>query len=100
MRLDVYRSCSWREKREVLETFWRSRPRTFASGRIHEAALQYAPYAIASLAIVALELVVVFVAALNRHALISWLALGAEGVTLVSLWWAVVRSRALKRTPA
>jgi hypothetical protein len=95
MKLDVYRSCNWREKRQVLEAFWSSRVES--TGRIHEAAVQYAPYAVASLVIVALELVVVFIAALSRVAVISWIALVVEAVVIASLWWAVLRSRALKQ---
>jgi hypothetical protein len=95
MRLDVYRSCTWREKRQVLEAFWSSR--VASTGRIHEAAVQYAPYAVVSLAIVAIELVVVFIAALTRVEVMSWIALAAEAVVIPSLWWAIVRSRALKQ---
>ncbi len=95
MRLDVYRSCTWREKRQVLEAFWSSHVES--TGRIHEAAAQYGPYAVASLAIVAVELVVVFIAALTRVAVVSWIALAVEVVVIPSLWWAVVRSRSLKQ---
>jgi hypothetical protein len=95
MKLDVYRSCTWREKRQVLEAFWSSR--VASTGRIHEAAVQYAPYAVVSLAIVAIELVVVFIAALTRIAVVSWIALGAEAVVIASLSWAIRRSRALNQ---
>ncbi|HEY1824501.1 MAG TPA: hypothetical protein VGG21_00885 [Acidimicrobiales bacterium] len=93
MRLDVYRSCTWREKRQVLETFWHSGPHT--SARIQEAAAQYGPYAIAALALVAIELAVIFGVALSHHALISWIALVIEVAVLVSIRWAVVRTRSL-----
>ncbi|HTT58681.1 MAG TPA: hypothetical protein VMF33_01420 [Acidimicrobiales bacterium] len=98
MRLDVYRSCTWREKRQVLEAFWSSRVES--TGRIHEAAVQYGPYAVACLAIVAVELVVVFVAALSRGVLVGWVALAVEVIVVPSLWWAIMRSRALKQPVA
>jgi hypothetical protein len=98
MKLDVYRSCTWREKRQVLETFWSVNVES--TGRIHEAAVQYGPYAVASLAIVAVELIVVFIAALTRVAVVSWIALAVELIVVASLWWAVLRSRALKQSVA
>ena len=47
---------------------------------------------------VAVELVVVvIVASSHRVFVISWIALVVEAVVVLSFWWAVVRSRALKR---
>jgi hypothetical protein len=95
MKLDVYRSCSRHEKRQVLETFWHAHVES--STRIRDAAVQYGPYAVACLVAVAAELVVVIVASAHRALVISWIAVVVEAVVVLSLWWAVVRSRALKR---
>jgi hypothetical protein len=46
---------------------------------------------------VAAELVVVIVASLHRASVISWIAVVVEAVVILSLWRAIVRSRALKR---
>jgi hypothetical protein len=95
MKLDVYRSCTRHEKRQVLEAFWHSHVES--STRIRDAAIQYGPYAVACLAAVAAELVVVIVASAHRAFVISWIAVVVEAVVVLSLWWAVVRSRALRR---
>jgi hypothetical protein len=95
MKLDVYRSCSRREKRQVLETFWHSHVES--SSRIRDAAIQYGPYAVACLVAVAAELAVVIVASADRAFVVSWIAVVVEVVVVLSLWWAVVRSRALRR---
>jgi hypothetical protein len=95
MKLDVYRSCSRHEKRQVLEAFWHSHVQS--STRIRAAAVQYGPYAVACLIAVAAELVVVIVTSAHRAFVISWIAVVVEVAVVLSLWWAVVRSRALKR---
>ena len=94
MKLDVYQSCSRREKREVLDAFWRSH--TQPTSRIHQAATQYGPYAVICLVAVALELALVIVVSIHRAFVVGWLAVLLEAVVLTSLWWAVVRCRALK----
>ncbi len=93
MKLDVYQSCSRREKREVLDAFWRSH--TQPTSRIHQAATQYGPYAVICLAAVALELALVIFVTIHRAFVVGWLAVLLEAVVLASLCWAVVRSRAL-----
>ncbi len=94
MRLDVYRSCSWREKRQVLDAFWR---RDVASPpRIEEAAFQYGYYAIVSLAVIALELAAVIAVGFAHHNAWSWLVVAAEAFTGWSAWWSVVRYREVK----
>lgn len=95
MKLDVYRSCSRHEKRQVLEAFWHSSVES--TSRIRDAAVQYGPYAVACLVAVAAELVVVIVAAMHRAPVISWIAVVVEAVVVLSLWWSVVRSRAIRR---
>jgi hypothetical protein len=55
------------------------------------------------LAAVALELLVVIVFSIDRAAVIGGLAIALEALDVLSLWWAVVRYRALGResvTPA
>ena len=94
MQLDVYRSCSRQEKREVLNTFWRSS--SHESSRINEAALQYGPYAAACLFVIILEVVPLLAVSIRRGYAWSWLAVALEAVTVLSLWWSVVRLRALK----
>ena len=97
MRLDVYRSCSRGEKRDVLNAYWRSS--TQPTPRIKEAALQYGPYAIVCLAIVVLEVVPLLIVSIARGFAWSWIVGGFEALNLLSLWWAVVRLRALKSLP-
>lgn len=98
MKLDVYRSCSFREKREVLDAFWRTKGAS--SPRIEEAARQYGPYAVVSLVVIALELAVVLAVSIDRGLAIAWIAGPLELVTLASTWWAVVRDRALRAAPS
>jgi hypothetical protein len=88
MKLDVYRSCSRHEKRQVLEAFWHSSVES--TSRIRDAAVQYGPYAVASLIAVAAS-------RMQRAPVISWIAIVVEAAVLVSLWWSVVRSRAIRR---
>ncbi|MGA2294808.1 MAG: hypothetical protein ABSG24_06235 [Acidimicrobiales bacterium] len=95
MKLDVYRSCSRQEKRDVLEAFWRRG--VTPSPRIHEAAHQYGPYAVLCLVAVALELAFMLVVTLHRAIVVGSLAAALEALVLVSLWWALVRYRALTR---
>src|SRR6202041_3053677 len=77
MKLDVYRSCSRHEKRQVLEAFWHTHVES--STRIRKAAIQYGPYAVACLVAVAAELVVVIVASAHRAFVITWIAGGVGG---------------------
>jgi hypothetical protein len=94
MKLDVYRSCSRQEKRQVLEAFWRTSTRS--TSRIRDAAIQYGPYAVLSLVAVAAELLVVILVTIDRAVVIGVLAILLEAFTLWSLWWAIVRSRAMR----
>lgn len=95
MKLDVYRSCSRQEKREVLEAFWRTKSRP--SGRIHEAAYQYGPYAVICLVAVALELLFVILISVSRDAVVGGFASVLELFVLWSIGWAALRYRAIKR---
>jgi hypothetical protein len=94
VKLDVYRSCTRQEKREVLDAFWRSGEHP--SARIHEAAFQYGPFAAISLVAVALELALVIFVSIHRVAVVGWLAVVFEAVVLLSLWWSLVRCRAIR----
>lgn len=94
MHLDVYRSCSWREKRDVLNVFWRSDVET--PSRIVEAALQYGYYAVVCLAVVVLELALCLVVAINHNSFVAGLVAAAEVFTIWSTWWALRRYRVLK----
>jgi hypothetical protein len=94
VNITVYRSCSWREKRDVLNVFWSSNVE--ASSRMVEASVQYGYYAIVSLFVVILELALIFVVALDRNALVAALTILAEVFTIWSTWWAVKRYRILK----
>jgi uncharacterized membrane protein len=96
MKLDVYRSCTRKEKGQVLDTFWRSNVES--TDRIHRAAVQYGPYAVICLVAVALELAVIIGLALSRADIIGVIAIVLEVVTVVSLWWAFVRTRAIRRS--
>jgi hypothetical protein len=98
VNLDVYRSCSWSEKRRVLEVFWRCD--VVASDRITDAALQYGPWALLCCVVLALEPIPVLAIAIGRSDALAWTALVVEAVMLASVWWAAVRCNSLrKRAP-
>lgn len=89
VKLDVYRSCTHQEKREVLDAFWRSR--VHPSARINQAAREYGPYAVVCLVVVAAELALLILVSINRGYVMGWLAGLAEAAVVGSLWWSVVR---------
>lgn len=95
MKLDVYRSCSPSEKREVLGAFWHKDVNS--SARVREAAVQYGPWAVLSLVAIAVELAIVMAVALGHADVIVGAALVIELFVLWSLWWALVRSRHIRR---
>lgn len=94
MGLVVYRSCTWREKREVLETFWRTK--SSLSEKINQAALEYGPYATVCILVIAIELVPVIIYAVERSSPWAWLAVPGELLTALSLWRAHDRYRSLR----
>ena len=98
MALDVYRSCTRHERREVLTSFWRSQ--RSPSERINQAALQYGPYAIASIAVIALELLLVGVIAIVHARNWGWIAGLSALVMMVALRWAIAKYATLKRVVA
>ncbi len=94
MSLNVYRGCSWREKRDVLNVFWRSDVE--ASPSVVDAAVQYGYYAVICLVVVIVELAVILAVALERNALIAAVSVLAEVFMIWSTWWAAKRYRMLK----
>jgi hypothetical protein len=98
VKVDVYRSCSWREKRDVLNVFWRTN--VDASSRIIEASVQYGYYAVICMAVVMVEVAFILGVALDRNALIAALSVLAELFMIWSTWWAMKRYRILKHQSA
>jgi len=94
MKLDVYRSCSRAEKREMLNVYWHRNVQ--ASDRIGSAALQYGPWAIVCLVVLVLELIFVIALSFGSNQLVAFAATAAEVLVVLSLWWAVVRFAELK----
>jgi hypothetical protein len=97
VRLDVYRSCTRAEKREVLEVFWRRN--VIKPARITSAARQYGPWAIVCCVVLAFEPVPVLALSAGRNVAVVGIAALVEVVLLVSLWWATVRNVELRRLP-
>jgi len=95
VKLDVYRSCTRQEKMAVLNTFWRRNVE--APSRILEAALQYGPVAVACLVAIAAELALVIVVSITRAYVVGIVAVVCEALVVWSLWWALVRTRDIKR---
>jgi membrane protein YdbS with pleckstrin-like domain len=94
VKIDVYRSCTWREKRDVLNVFWRTNVE--GSSRIIEASVQYGYYAIICLVVVMVEVAFILGVSLDRNALIAALTVLAELFMIWSTWWAMKRYRVLK----
>lgn len=95
VNLDVYRSCSWSEKRQVLEVFWRRD--VAASDRITIAALQYGPWALLCCVVLAIEPIPVLAIAIGRSDVLAVTAVALEAVLLASVWWAAARCSSLRR---
>jgi len=94
VNLDVYRSCTWKEKRDVLNVFWRTNVE--ATSRIVEAALQYGYYAVICLIIVMVEIALILVVALSHSAFVAALSAFTELFMIWSTWWAIKRYRVLR----
>jgi hypothetical protein len=94
MNLDVYRGCSFGEKRDVLNAFWRSGVET--TPRIMEAAVQYGYYTVICLAVIMAELALILAVAINHGSFVMWLTALGELFVVWSTWWAVKRYRTLK----
>jgi hypothetical protein len=95
MSLATYRTCSWREKRKVLEVFWRRD--VGASSRLLEAAREYGVWAVMCCLAIALEPIPVIVVSFQHDSAFGWLAVAFELFALWSAWWSVVRLVELRR---
>ncbi len=97
MGLATYHDCDRREKRAVLQFFWRDAPD--APPRVRRAALEYAPFAVAATAVITVETGLLAWALSGRSAV---LALAAGALALGAAWSsgrAARRWRALRATP-
>jgi hypothetical protein len=88
VRLTTYRTCSFPEKREVLRTFWSGHAND--SEKINVAAREYGPYALALVAIITFELVVIAALLIARANGWAWVATSSFVLSLWSLWWTTV----------
>ncbi len=94
VKLDVYRSCTWREKRDVLNAFWR--PNVDPTPRISEAALQYGYYAVICMTVIVAEVALVIAVSIGHE--VVFVVVGAV-VEVFMLWWtrwAILRYRTLR----
>jgi hypothetical protein len=80
---------------EVLNTFWRRNVE--APSRIREAALQYGPVAVGCLMAITVELAIVIAASISRAHVIGVIAIVCEALNVLSLSWAIVRTRDIRR---
>ena len=94
MNIDVYRGCTWKEKRDVLNVFWRRNVET--TTRLGQAAVQYGYYALICLAVVIVELAVILVVVISHNSFVAGLTALAEIFMIWSTWWALMRFRRLK----
>jgi hypothetical protein len=85
VRLSAYHSCTFREKRAVLGAFWSGR--IDPSEKVNEAAREYGPYAVAMIAVISFELLVISVALFVAGSWWSWVGVGATILTLWCAWW-------------
>lgn len=91
MRLDAYRRCTWREKRGVLDVFWRRR--AVASETVLRAAYEYGWWAVVALTVIALELGLVVALLAARSSGWGWWAGLAAVANGLALYRSVVRLR-------
>jgi len=97
VNIDVYRSCTWREKRDVLNVFWRTN--VDATSRIVVAAAQYGYYAVISLVVVMAEVALILWVGLEHNALVAGLAAALELFMIWSTWWAIKALQVLEVPP-
>ncbi len=91
MGLAAYQDCDRREKRAVLQLFWRGAPD--ATPRVRRAALEYAPYALAATSVITLEAVALAWALSGRGDAGALTGALAGLVALVSAWSTVRGAR-------
>ncbi len=94
MKLNVYRGCTWREKREVLNVFWRTNVE--ASSNVVDAAVQYGYYCVICFFVVMAELALIIAVGLDHNTFIAGLAAACELFMIWSTWWAIKRYRSLR----
>jgi hypothetical protein len=85
--LNIYRACTWTEKRTILSFYWSKR--AAPSPRLEAAAREYAPWASVFVGAIWLELLFVTFFFVARQS--TWAALGATAASLwsVGLAWAL-----------
>lgn len=96
MSLATYHSCSFREKRAVLATFWGVT--ADPSDKINAAAREYGPYALAMVAVIAAELTAITVVLIAVDSGWVWAGGAATVLALVSLRRTWTCQRASART--
>jgi hypothetical protein len=92
VRLATYQSCSFSEKRAVLRAFWSNREDE--SDKVNLAAREYGPYALAMVAVIAMEFAVISSVLGARGSAWAWAAFVATAFALWSLWRTYVCQRA------
>ena len=98
MRLDHYRACSGREKRQVLDVFWRrggSAPAATVA-----AAYEYGWWAVVSLTVIVVELGLVVAVLAMRASVWGWWVGAAEAADALALLWAMRRLRDVEAVAA
>ncbi len=98
MGLATYRTCSRHEKRDLLALFWQRRPTT--SDRVRLGAVEYAPWAVACTAVVAVEVALMLGFLLARHEGVAWLVGLVEAGVLAATSWAAFRWSSLRHEHA
>jgi len=91
MGLATYRSCSFSEKRAVLRAFWSGQ--FGGPAKINEAAREYAPYAVASITIITIELGVIATLLVLLASVWAWVGTAAFVLSAWSLWWSLTCRR-------
>ena len=91
MGLATYKSCSFKEKRAVLQAFWSGRAND--SEKINHAAREYGPYALCLVGVITLEVFLIAAFLIVRANGWSWLASAATVLSFWSLWWSIVCRR-------
>ena len=89
MRLDHYRALTGREKRQVLDLFWR-RGRSAPAATV-AAAYEYGWWAVVSLTVIAAELGLVVAVLAMRASSWGWWVGAAEAANALALLWAMRR---------
>ena len=91
VKLDVYRSCSFAEKRQVLGAFWRGQESE--SSKIMQGSAQYGPWALLMLIAIEIELLVLLVLLVGYGHPVGWLVLAPGALVAIGIWRAAVQTR-------